>query len=120
MVRRDALARLAAGGKGRLAAPKAPKVASAGPAGVTLRWTAPRGSRPHVYQVLRDGRVVGRTPQRAYTDNDVKPGKTYRYAVRGLDRNGRRGLMSAAVRVAVPKASTNPPAGPPGVPPASD
>ena len=120
MVRRDAFARLAAGGKGRLAAPKAPKVASVGPAGVTLRWTAPRGSRPHVYQVLRDGRVLGRTPHRAFTDTDVKPGKTYRYAVRGLDKKGRRGLMSGTVRVAVPKGPANPPAGPPGVPPASD
>src|SRR3954449_3624614 len=120
MVRRDALARLAAGGKGRLAAPKAPKVASAGPAGVTLRWTAPRGSHPHVYQVLRDGRVVGRTAQRAFTDTTVRPGRTYRYAVRGLDSKGRRGLMSGAVRVAVPTVSTRPPAGPPGVPPASD
>src|SRR3954453_8258338 len=115
MVRRDALARLAAGGKGRLAAPKAPKVASAGPAGVTLRWTAPRGSHPHVYQVLRDGRVVGRpaprgfrgrTAQRAFTDTTVRPGRTYRYAVRGLDSKGRRGLMSGAVRVAVPTVST--------------
>jgi hypothetical protein len=120
MVRRDALARLAAGGKGRLAAPKAPQVASVGAAGVTLRWTAPNGSRPHVYQVLRDGRVLGRTTHRAFTDTTVKPGKTYRYAVRGLDKKGRRGLMSAAVRVEVPKVSTQPPAGPPGVPPASD
>ena len=120
MVRRDALARLAAGGKRRLAAPKAPKVTSVGPAAVTLRWAAPKGSRPHVYQVLRDGRVVGRTSHRAFTDTTVKPGKTYRYAVRGLDTKGRRGLMSSAVRVVVPKLKTQPPAGPPGVPPASD
>ena len=40
MERRVAMARLAAGGR-RLAAPKKPKVAKAGPAGVTLKWTAP-------------------------------------------------------------------------------
>ncbi len=117
MVRRDALARLAAGGKRRLAAPKAPKVISVGPAGITLRWGAPKGSRPHVYQVLRDGRLIGRTSRRSFTDTKVRPGRTYRYAVRGVDAHGRRGLLSRSVRIKVP---VRPPvAGPPGVPPAS-
>src|SRR4051794_27067461 len=120
MVRRDALARLAAGGKGRLAAPKAPKVASAGPAGGTLRWAAPRGSHPPGYQVLPAGPGVGRTPQRAFTDPTAGRGRTSRSAVRGLASRGRRGLMWGAGRGAVPTVSPRPPAGPPGVPPASD
>jgi uncharacterized protein (DUF1800 family) len=117
MVRRDALARLAAGGKGRLAAPKAPKVASVGPAGVTLRWAAPRKGKAAAYQILRDGRLIGRTTHRTFTDKKARPGRTYRYAVRGVDAHGRRGLLSHSIRVKVP--TLKPVAGPPGVPPAS-
>ncbi len=119
MERRVALARLAAGGKRRLSAPQAPKVMSVGPAGVTLRWSAPKGTKPAAYQVLRDGRVLARTTHRSFTDTGVMPGKTYRYAIRGVDSHGRRGLLSGAVRVPVPKRSTNPVARPPGTVPAT-
>src|SRR5262245_30653496 len=117
MVRRDALARLAAGGKGRLAAPKAPKVANVGPAGVTLRWAAPKRGKAAAYQILRDGRLIGRTSHRSFTDRKARPGRTYRYAVRAVDAHGRRGRLSHSVKVKVP---TLPPiAAPPGTPPAS-
>src|SRR5215467_6111219 len=88
---RAALARLAAGGKRRVAAPRAPRVASAGPTGVTLRWSAPKGDKPAAYQVLRNGRVIAHTKHLTYTDRKVKAGTTYRYAVRGVDKHGRRG-----------------------------
>ena len=117
MVRRDALARLAVGGKSRLAAPKAPKVASVGPAGVTLRWSAPKKGKVAAYQILRDGRLIGRTTHRSFTDKKVRPGRTYRYAVRAVDAHGRRGLLSHSTRVKVP--ALQPVPGPPGTPPAS-
>src|SRR4051794_2497649 len=113
MVRRDALARLTAGGKSRLAAPKAPKVSSVGPAGVTLRWAAPSKGKAAAYQTLRDGRLIGRTSHRSFTDRKVKPGRTYRYAVRGVDARGRRGLLSHSVKVKMPTLR------PPGTLPAS-
>jgi uncharacterized protein (DUF1800 family) len=117
MVRRDALARLAVGGKSRLAAPKAPKLASVGPAGVTLRWAAPKKGKVAAYQILRDGRLIGRTTHRSFTDKKARPGRTYHYAVRGVDAHGRRGLLSHALRVKVPVLKPVP--GPPGTLPAS-
>ena len=117
MVRRDALARLAVGGKSRLAAPKAPMLASVGPAGVTLRWTAPKKGKVAAYQILRDGRLIGRTTHRTFTDKKVRPGRTYRYAVRGVDAHGRRGLLSHALKVKMPVLKPVP--GPPGTLPAS-
>jgi uncharacterized protein (DUF1800 family) len=113
MERRVALARLAAGGR-RLSAPKRPKVAKLGPAAVTLRWTAPKGAKPAVYQVVRNGRVLGRTTRLSFTDTHVKAGSTYRYAVRGVDKHGRRGNISDAVRVKVPKAASKPVGAPSG------
>jgi uncharacterized protein (DUF1800 family) len=79
-----------------------------GPHGVTLRWSAPKGTKPAIYQVLRNGRVLARTTHRSFTDATVKPGRTYRYAIRGLDAHGRRGLLSKAIRAAVPKLSSGP------------
>ncbi len=69
---------------------------------MTLRWTAPKGRRPAHYLVLRDGRVLAHTTHRSYTDRTVKAGKTYRYAVRGVDARGRRGALSLTLRVVVP------------------
>ena len=117
MVRRDALARLAAGGKSRVKAPKAPKASSVGPAGVTLRWAAPKKGKVAAYQILRDGRLIGRTTHRSFTDRKVRPGRTYRYAVRGVDAHGRRGRLSHSIRVKVPTLQPLP--GPPGVLPAT-
>jgi uncharacterized protein (DUF1800 family) len=100
-----------------LDAPKAPKTSHVGPAGVTLRWTAPRKGKVAAYQVLRDGRMIGRTAHRSFTDRKVRPGRTYRYAVRGVDAHGRRGLLSHSIRVKVP--TLQPVPGPPGTLPAS-
>jgi Protein of unknown function (DUF1501) len=116
MERRVALARLAAGGR-RLAAPKQPKVAKVGSTAVTLRWKAPKGAKPALYQVVRNGRVVARTTHLSSTDRHGKAGHTYRYAVRGVDKHGRRGNISDAVRVKVPKKKSVPSTGSPPLPP---
>ena len=86
-----------------MAAPRSPHAASAGPAGVTLRWSAPRHGHPKRYLVLRDGRVIGRTAHRTFTDHHVAAGRTYRYTIVAVDRHGRRGRASAVVRVKVPR-----------------
>src|SRR3954471_3220230 len=116
MERRVALARLAAGGR-RLTAPKKPKVAKVGSTAVTLRWKVPKGAKPALYQVVRNGRVVARTTHLSYTDRHVKAGHAYRYAVRGVDKHGRRGNISDAVRVKVPKKQSVPSTGSPPLPP---
>ena len=96
---RDVVARLK-----RLAAPRSLKTSSVGPAAVTLKWTAPKGATPAYYVVLRDGKSLGKTTRRSYTDSKVKPGKVYRYTVRAYDKRKRAGALSASVRVKVPAA----------------
>jgi spore germination protein YaaH len=49
-----------------------------------LSWSAPEGFQPHGYQVFEGGEMVGETPDRSIAI-DVKPGHTYRFAVRSLD-----------------------------------
>ena len=92
----------------RLAAPRALKTSSVGSAGVTLRWTAPKGAKPAYYIVLRDGKSLGKTTRTSFTDSKVKPGRTYRYSVRGYDASKRAGAPSSSVRVKVPNAPSNP------------
>jgi len=96
------LGRVAAATK-RLSAPRAVKASSIKAAAVTLKWSAPKGSKPAYYTVTRDGKPIGRTTKRTYTDKKVKPGKTYRYAVRAYDKHKQAGKLSASVRVKVPK-----------------
>ena len=98
MVRLAAIAAVAAR---RLPAPRSPH-ATLAPHSVTLRWSAPKHAHPARYVVLRDGRVVGRTTHRTFTDRHIAPGHTYRYRVVAVDRHGRRGRASAALRVRVP------------------
>ena len=77
--------------KRRLSAPRALKTSSVGSAGVTLRWKAPSGTKPAYYVVLRDGKSLGKTTRTSFTDSKVKPGRTYRYSVRGYDAAKRAG-----------------------------
>ena len=74
----------------RLSAPRALKTSNVGHAGVTLRWKAPNGAKPAYYVVLRDGKSLGKTTRTSFTDSKVKPGRTYRYSVRGYDSAKRR------------------------------
>jgi uncharacterized protein (DUF1800 family) len=95
----------------RLSAPRSLRAISVGVAGVTLKWTAPKGAKPAHYLILRDGKSLGKTTRNSYTDSKVKPGQTYRYTVRALDERKRAGALSSSVRVKVPKRAT-PPAAP--------
>ena len=92
----------------RLSAPRALKTSNVGHAGVTLRWKAPNGAKPAYYVVLRDGKSLGKTTRTSFTDSKVKPGRTYRYSVRGYDSAKRAGAPSSSVRVKVPKAPARP------------
>ena len=103
-------------------APRGLRVKSAGAAGVTLAWKAPRGgTEPEAYLVFRDGRRIARTKRRTYVDRRAKPGR-HRYEVVAVDAKGRRGRPSPIVRARVPAhgaALPAPPAGPdpPPLPP---
>jgi uncharacterized protein (DUF1800 family) len=93
----------------RVGIPRSLRATRADPAGVTLRWSAPkRGLKPARYVVFRNGRVLARTTRRSYTDRKVKAGKAYRYAVRAVDAHGRRGALTRVVRVVVPKKQAQP------------
>ena len=98
---RDVVARLSKAAK-RLAAPRSLKTSRVGPAAVTLKWAAPKGAAPAYYVVFRDGKSLGKTTRRSYTDSKVKPGKVYRYTVRAYDKRKRAGAPSSSVRVKVP------------------
>src|SRR4051812_47520886 len=86
----------------RLAAPRSLKATSVGTAGVTLRWSAPKGGKPMHYLVLRDGKTLAKTTRTSLTDSKVVPGKTYRYTVRAVDRDKHAGALSQGVRVTIP------------------
>src|SRR4051812_42488851 len=87
----------------RLRAPRSLKATKVLASGVTLRWSAPKGAKPVQYVVLRDGKAIAKTKRTTFTDGKVKPGRTYRYTVRALDKRKRAGALSASVRVKVPK-----------------
>ena len=83
----------------RLSAPRSLKASKVGPAGVTLRWNAPKGgAKPAYYVVLRDGKSLGKVKTTSYTDSKVGQGRTYRYAVRAYDSKKRAGALSSSVR----------------------
>src|SRR3954471_7123123 len=97
----------------RLSAPRSFKAGAVAADRVTLKWSAPKGAKPAYYVVMRDGKAIGKTTKRTFTDKKVKAGKTYRYSVRGYDRHKKAGELARSVRVKVPKAtaklpSTNP------------
>jgi uncharacterized protein (DUF1800 family) len=94
----------------RLPAPRSLKTTNVAWSGVTLKWAAPRGAKPKHYLVLRDGKRLGKTTRTSFTDATVKPGRTYRYAIRALDARGRAGAMSSSVRVKVPRRPSGAPA----------
>jgi uncharacterized protein (DUF1800 family) len=95
----------------RLSAPRSLQTTALSATRVTLKWRAPKGAKPAYYVVYRDGRSIGRTTRREYTDKKVKAGRTYRYTVRGFDKRKKAGALTKSVRVKVPKATaptTNP------------
>src|SRR5262245_27456863 len=85
----------------RLASPRSLKASALSSAGVTLKWSAPKGAKQYV--VLRDGKSIARTTRTSFTDTKVTAGKTYRYSVRAYDANKKAGALSASLRVTIPK-----------------
>jgi len=82
---------------------------------IVLAWRAPlAGARPSRYEVLRDGKPIGRTTHRGFTDVHVRRGKRYRYSVRAL-RTRATGPVSRTLSVTVPRRDVNPPTAPRGV-----
>src|SRR3954454_3095027 len=88
----------------RLSAPRSFKAGAVAADRVTLKWSAPKGTKPAYYVVLCDGRAIGKTTKRTFTDKKVKAGTTYRYSVRGYDKRKKAGALAKSVRVTLPKA----------------
>lgn len=71
---------------------------------MTLVW---RGAKDDVgvvaYEVFRGTKRIGRTRRLTFRDTAVKPGRTYAYSVRALDRAGRKGRRTKAIVIRVPR-----------------
>jgi uncharacterized protein (DUF1800 family) len=93
----------------RLPAPATLRTTKVAAGRVTLHWAAPKHAKPHRYVVLRDGRAIGRTAHRTFTDRHAKAGHTYRYTVAAIYAHGRRGRASRALLVRVPRLLASPP-----------
>jgi hypothetical protein len=73
-------------------------VVSASPSGIDLAWTEVAGDASlYGYEVLRDGRFVGRVTGTSFTDVEVDQGASYAYAVRSVDTSFNRSAPSAPV-----------------------
>ena len=57
-----------------------------------------------VYEVRRDGEVIGQTVEGVYVDEGLDGGRGYRYAVEAVDYHGERSGVSGAVFVRTPEA----------------
>jgi uncharacterized protein (DUF1800 family) len=79
---------------------------------VRLKWRAAAGARR--YEIQRDGKRIGSTAARSFTDPKPKPGAKHRYRVRALGKHGLVGPWSSTIAVKVPRALTDP--GPQPVP----
>src|SRR5207245_2159323 len=70
---------------------------------VVLGWKpAHGGTKAAGYEGLRGGRRIGTTRHHTFTDRHVRPGRSYRYAVRAVGAHRRHGTASHAIRVRVP------------------
>jgi hypothetical protein len=81
--------------------------AVASTASIELVWernTDPALSGYRVYRGLGDGPLlkVAETELAAYSDHQIEAGKTYRYAVTAVKRNGRESAQSAVVEASTP------------------
>lgn len=80
--------------------------------GATLSWTA---SSDNVgvtnYEVYRDGKRIGTTASRTYTDSGLNASAAYSYTVVALDAAGNRSAASAALTVTTKAATVTPPSG---------
>src|SRR4051794_36893602 len=82
------------------AVPSRPHVTRLTAGSVSLAWPPIRGAAR--YQVFRDGRRIATVSGLTYIDRHVRAGRRYRYALRSVDRHGRRSRPSRALSVAVP------------------
>ena len=88
---------------------------------VSLIWErAPNGSKVDHFAIYRDGELLkGHIVEHRFTDEDVKPGRTYRYEVEAIGVDG-SDATSKLLRVTVPQVpSSSPSAAPPPTPPSS-
>jgi len=73
--------------------------ASGTPHGVVLTWRAARDDTGiRSYRIVRDGKRIATVPHttRTYVDARATPGRRHEYAMRAIDRAGRRSAVSRA------------------------
>lgn len=76
-------------------APSGVAVSSATPSSVSLSWTAVAGAT--VYNVYRNGQLVGTSPVASFTDSNLPFGRSYNYAVSAVDSKAGEGFPSSTV-----------------------
>jgi hypothetical protein len=77
------------------AAPKKLKVTAVTTSSVSLAWKAIAGTS--VYNIYRNGQLVGTSPNRRFTDSNLPFGHSYQYAVSAVDTKSGEGYPSATV-----------------------
>ena len=77
------------------AAPTLLKVASSTTGSVSLSWHAVTNSK--LYNIYRDGQLVGTSTTNSFADANLPFGRTYRYSVSAWDDHKGEGNMSSAV-----------------------
>jgi hypothetical protein len=109
----------------RVGAPTDLRLAQVTPYEVTLIWTRARaGGRVDYFRVLRDGEPVGaRLDERTFVDEEVVPGREYRYRVVAVGVDGSRAgtaVLLVNVPAVPPPSGGSPPSSSEGSPPACD
>jgi Uncharacterized protein conserved in bacteria len=79
---------------------------------VTLSWAAATDNIGVTqYEVYRDGKLIGTTASRTYTDSGLQAATAYSYTIVALDAANNRSTASAALSVTTKAATVTPPTG---------
>lgn len=77
------------------AAPTTLQVSSSTPSSVSLSWPAVTNSK--LYNIYRNGQLVGTSPTTSFTDSNLPFGQTYQYSVSAWGDHQGEGNLSSAV-----------------------
>ena len=67
---------------------------------ITIKWEYPAdGTQIASYRIYRDGKEISRSPETAFTDTGVEPGKYYEYRVDAITTGGKSSDLSVPLKV---------------------
>ena len=67
---------------------------------ITIKWEYPSdGTQVATFRIYRDGKEISRSPETAFTDTDVEPGKYYEYRVDAVTVGGKSSDLSVPLKV---------------------